>query len=229
MPTQPLLISYTETADWITGAASRSTPSVSWQAGDVISVIAICEDTTTLGLPTATGLTFTSQKSNNAPTSCGTQLAAAVAGGSGSSAITVTSSAATKHFGIAVWVHRNSLGIGNSAEQHTTTPTVSLTPTDVNSAIVYGMGDWSAVGPLTMTPTPTTTRQAAVDGTAYTRYVADLASQSSAGAVSYGLASGSGTLSIVVLEIKGALGTPLDHAIKNPTLRPAFFTPGIAR
>lgn len=223
MPVAPTPISYTETV-WNTTGVSKASASISWQAGDVIAVIAGCEDNSALGVPTAAGLAFTSQKSNVVGSTCASQLATAVAASSSSGAVTVTNASSAPHWGFGVWVWRNSAGVGNSAEQHTTTATVPLIPTGADSAIVYGVFDFSAGALQTITPTPTNTRQRVVDGTQYSIYVMDLADQVSAGSVSYGLAGGAGTVSIVVLEVKGGV-----LIAPRRVMRPFPFKPGSAR
>jgi hypothetical protein len=230
MPTAPSLISYTEVAYNGTGA-SRASASISWLANDVIAVLSGSESATggPPGVPTATGLTFTSQKSNNAASSCSSRASAAVAAGSGSSAVTVTLGDITQHWGFSVWVYRGSDGIGNSSEEHTTAKTVSQTNTAANSAVVWAGFDFgaNAITNNNLTPTPTNTNEQAVDAGRYTAYVADLTDQTSAGSVAYGV-SGAGTIgtfSKLVLEIKGLSGapsvTPSYRKFPKPRLRRA--------
>ena len=209
MPTAPSLISYTEVSSWTTSGSPKSTASISWQTGDVIVVLAISEANDAMPVPTATGLTFSSQKSNVTASTCGMQACTAIAGSSGSGAVSMTNPNGSSAWGFGVWVFRNSAGVGNSAEQHTSTKTVSLTPTGAHSAIVWALGDFAAGALQTITPTPTDTRQRALDSGRYTFYVADLTDQASAGAVSYGISgSGSGPFSIGVVEVKGSLDLP---------------------
>lgn len=201
----PTRVSYTETTAWNTGATTKSTISISWLTGDILAVIAGAEsNNTTLGTPTATGLTFTKNKNIAAVNQCPAFCATAVAAGNGSSAVTVTSSSATPHYGFGVWVWRSSTGVGNSASQATTAKTVSLTPTGVNSAMCWGIFDFGADGALTGTPTPTNTDESQDDGTNWSIGVFDLIDQPSAGAVLYGgvTAGVTGPFSIVVQEIK---------------------------
>jgi hypothetical protein len=193
--TPPSLISYTETASWVTAAASKSTASVSWLAGDILVMVAGVEGADTIGVPTATGLTFTSRALNTAASTCGSRAATAVAGAGGSSAITATNSSSVHHWGFGVWVFRGSDGFDAAAEQHTATKTVGLTHTDTHSATCWGVFDFAAAATTGITPSPTATdvRQSAQDSPAYTRYVADLTDQASSGSVSYGITGGSGT------------------------------------
>jgi hypothetical protein len=204
--TAPTLVSYTQAASWITGGASKSTASVSWNSGDLIVACGGAESNGGLGTPTATGLTFSSVRSNAAANTASSQLAYATAASTSSSTITMAySGSAGEHWGFGVWVFRSHGGTGNSAEQHTSTRTVSLTPAGgAHSAMVYCTFDYAAATAQTVTPTPTDARQAAQDTNHYTLYVDDLTDQASSGANPYGIGgTGSGPFSIVVLEVKG--------------------------
>lgn len=206
--TPPTLINYVEVA-YNAAGGSRASASISWLTGDVIVMLAGTEGSTTAipSVGAATGLTLLSQQSNGTASTCCTRLSACVAGGNGSSAVTVTNSDTTEHWGFSVWVYRGSDGIGNSAEGHTTAKTVSQTNSAADSANVWGGFDFgaNAVTNNNITPTPTNTDERAADGAHYTVYVADLTDQTGAGSVAYGV-SGAGTISAfskVVLEIKG--------------------------
>jgi hypothetical protein len=163
-----------------------------------------------VGTPTAAGLTFSFVAGNNPGTdafTCASGVWTATAGSNGSGAITVNLVSSSQNSGFGVWVFRNSQGVGNHAEQHTATKTVSLTPIAADGAIVWGVFDFAAtaITGISATPTPTDERQKVlVGGGAYTIYVEDLTDQTSAGSVSYGITGGSGTgpFSIVSLEIK---------------------------
>lgn len=214
MPTPPTLVSYTEVT-WNATGQPKTTASISWLAGDVIVVIAGSETADTLGVPTATGLTFTKQKDwpGTGGTTCSAFVATATPGAGGSATVSVTESGAHT-WGFGVWVWRGSAGVGNSVEQHTATKTVALTPAGADGAIVWGLFDFAAAAVQTITPTPTNTRQR-VALTPYTIYVSDLIDQVSAGSVSYGISgTGSGPFSIVALEIKAAASA----AVVNPNL-----------
>lgn len=221
----PTLISYTETT-WNTALMTKSTASISWQTGDVVAVIIGAESSFTPGVPTATGLTFVTQKSNGAANTCGSLLSAAVAVSNGSGAVSSTFANGSDHWGMAVWVWRGSQGIGNSAEQHTTTDTVALTPKAAHCAVVWGSFDFAAGASPAATPTPTNSRQALQDGTHYSVVVADLDDQSSSGAVSYGDSDTGGPFSIVVLEIQagssGASFIPEEDGFTTATQVPAI-------
>lgn len=206
MPTAPTLISYTETA-WNAGSAGTTkTVTVSYNASDVLVAVCGAEGPDTLTVSGGTGLSWTKQKSNVAANTCGTSISTAVAASTQTTqTITVTTSNNTDHYGMGVWVWRGSPGVGNFAEQHTSTKTVALTPVAADSAICWGSFDFSANAAGSGTPTPTHTRDATQDAGHYTFYVFDLADQTSAGSTSYGItgSSGTGPWSIVVGEVQG--------------------------
>lgn len=199
------LVSYTESStDYNVSSASKATAAaVSWNSGDIIVYLALSEDASGgLQLPTATGLTFANQQtSGTAGTTCGARIDTAVAGSTSSSVVTGTQTPGSGRMGFSVWVFRNSTGVGNSAEQHTTGKTVGLTPAASNADIVWGICDFNADGALTATPTATNTRKTLDDGTRYSVGVFDLVDTA---ATTYGgVTTGTtGPFSLVVLEIK---------------------------
>lgn len=222
----PSLISYTETA-WNTGNTNgvnhtKTSSSVAWNANDVIVFLTGAEGANAPGNPTATGLTFVSQKSDASAGTCGTRLSAVVAGSNGSSAITAAYTANdSDHWGFGVWVWRGSQGIGNSSEQHTSVKTVALVPIAADCAVVWGTFDFAAGALQTITPTPTNTRQRAVDTGHYTFYVSDLGDQVSGGSTSYGISgTGSGPFSIIVLEVQTGAAVAVPYGWDQPTSQP---------
>lgn len=216
----PTLISYTETASWVTSGNPKSIASISWETGDVLVFLGLSETVATdftWATPTNTGsgLTWAAQQTVTGSNIATAAIYTAVAAASSSGVITQTATGAAPgslHWGFAVWVYRGSAGVGNSTQQSTATKTVSLTPTGADAAIVWGIADYGAGGALAGTPTSPTivTRQSFDDGSSYSAGVYDMADQTSAGAVSYGGTGGgsTGPFSIVILEIKtGTSGT----------------------
>lgn len=204
--TPPTLISHNSSV-YNTSSDKSVTPTSGWQAGDVIVVVAVDEgvSTETIGAPAASGLTFTPVITHAASSNSSLIVYTAVAGSSGSGAITVSDP--TAQFGISVFVFRGSDGVGNHAGSFTSSRTVSLTPAAADSAIVWVVGDWAAAAVQLETPTATIDEVQAQSSGRYTAYVKELADQASTGAVSYGvLGSGTGPFSIGVIEIKGAAG-----------------------
>lgn len=132
----------------------------------------------------------------------------------------MTTTNAGIQFGFGVWVWRGSAGIGNSAEQHTATLNVNMTPIAAHCGTVLGTFDFGAAAVQTIIPTPTNTRQRVDEGTTYTVYVSDVADQASAGATAYGISgTGTGPFSIVAMEIQASSGAP---GWNSPTAGPSF-------
>jgi hypothetical protein len=205
----PVLVSYTET-DWaVLAGLTKVTPTFVWQEGDVIIALAAVEDSAVLSLSnTGVGLSLATQKQNN-PAAAGTSgslVQACRATASSSGTVTVTVSAGSKAYGVGVWVWRRSVGFGNSFEQHTTVKTVNMAPDAQDSAMCWGIVDFSAEAAHTMVPAPTNIRQAAVVGVSYAIHVADFADQPSPQASAYGVSGGTSTgpYSIVGVEVKGS-------------------------
>lgn len=224
--TPPTLSSYTEIA-YSTAAVGTTyaSSSVSWQAGDLIVVMAGTEGSATYPSPavTATGLTFTNQRTNaGGGTTCAAVLATATATSSGSSAITISDSITlTALHGAGIWVWSASDGLGATAEQHTSTSTKTFIPTDTHSAYVWSVFDFNAdPATATGTPTPTNTREQAQQAPKYTVYSFDLADRASAGTGQFGLASSTnvGPYTILIAEILG-LAAPPELVMAPPRLR----------
>lgn len=216
----PTIVSYAEsdvtsTTTWQnitrTPSAITTTASVSWSAGDFIVILCGAENAST-GLlfqtPTATGLTFTKTAVGTTGAHCGAMYATATAGSGGSSQISIIHDANVNNFcGYAIWVFSGHGGIGNTVavSDFSSTKVRSLTAT-LHSTVVWAVFDWAAATPVSITPSPSHTRESAghVTGANYTVYVADL-EDVAAGAANYGVGgSGSGPFAIVAVEILGA-------------------------
>lgn len=218
----PTLVSYGDTA--FNTTTSPKTVAITWNAGDIIIYLAGCQNNGTLSTPTVAGLTFTQVVKTATASTCSAAIYMAKAEAAGSGSVSGTFGNASD-WGFGVWVWRNAYGVGGSAEQHTTTSTVSMGSREPNSAICYGIFDVSAAAVLTITPTPTTTRERTQIIGTYTYYIADLFPQPTNNVVvPYGLTSGSGVVSIVVAEVIGF------HASSTAVpIRPRQFAPGLAR
>jgi hypothetical protein len=207
--TPPTRISYNDSGAPGSGASKTVTPTSGWQAGDIILVVSINEGfaSETFTAPSATGLTFTNDINHTPGSNCGLRVDHAVAAGSGSGAISQTISRSASDWVMHVSVWRGSDGVGTVSSQFTTTKTVALVPGQADSAMVWGIGDWSAASVQSGTPAPTTTDRATVASGLYTNYAFQLADQASSGSTLYGLSGTSaGPFSIGVIEIKGAAG-----------------------
>lgn len=215
MANKPTLISYTETA-WNSTGLSKSTASISWNAGDVLVMIGGADSGITIGIPTATGLTFTSFAL--VTTSSGARGASALATSAGSGTVSASNSSSTSNWGFGVWVWRGSAGLGSTASPApSATKIIGVTPFQggTHSGYCYATFDFSgaAVGAAVGTPTPTNIRQAAQFLTAYTGWVDDLIDQPSSGSVNYGISGGTSTgpFTIIVAEVLGLASLPNNY------------------
>lgn len=203
----PSLVSYTEIA--YSSGVNMASAAVSWLAGDFIVVIMGAANGGAFTTPTATGLVFTVLRTNTAATTSAAISAIAYASASGSSAISATSPAAPDGGGI--WVWRTSDGAGSTAEQHTATKTLSMTPVDTHSAYCYTVFDFNAgAAGDTLLPTPTTVQESALQAANYTVYSGNLNDQASSGATTFGItgAAVTGPFTIMVVEVLG-VATPV--------------------
>lgn len=207
--TPPTLTTYTDTT-WTSGGNTKVTSSISWNSGDVIVAICAVENSQTLDIPTATGLTFTLRQNANTNNTCFAKSFTAVAASSGSSQVTFSINDGSQAWGGSVWVFTNTDGVGNSAVQATSSKTVSLAATDTHSAVCWSIFDWGADPTTGINPSPTATdvRQSTRISGHYTYYVADLTDQPSGSSTSYGISGGSGSGPFTILPVE-VLGTTI--------------------
>lgn len=220
----PTLIQYADTG--FTGSgATKATAAITWQAGDIVAAIAgdANSGTNFSTLPTATGLTF-SAITGCAQSATGTECAtnawvtsAAAAGGT--QAVTFTGTI-SDDWGGAVWVWRNSGGVGAHAVGVTSALTTSLIRGGANSCVVGAAFDWGAnvTTGYGYTPAATDDRQHAQDGTNYTLFVADWGDQGGAGTTSYGVTGFTTTspFSKVFLEVLASAGGGVVGPVQPP-------------
>jgi hypothetical protein len=202
--TGPQLVSYTEVV-YSSVVATLTSASLTWLVGDVIVVIATSASNATIGNPTASGLLFTTQQSNIAASTCSMRGATAIAASNGAQVISVTIS--TGQAGMGIWQWRGSDGVGASAEQHTATKTVGLTPVDTHSAYCWTSAAKNAGTAVdSLTPTPTNTRESAQFVGQYTVYSGELQDQAGAGATNFGTtgAAVTGPFTIIPIEVLGS-------------------------
>lgn len=167
----PTLVSTTHSTNFGVSSTAKSTPAVSWNAGDLIVVTAITGDNTiTLtNPPTATGLTFAIL--TGYPTNTASRMKhyvwQATAGAGGSQAIAATASIAD--FGglsVRVWRNHNGVGaIGTPVQAQS----ITLTTTGANSAIDAAWSSWNqATGARTyLTTVATPTEDGYIDNGTY--------------------------------------------------------------
>jgi hypothetical protein len=210
----PTFISKSETS-WSTTTTPK-TASFSVNSGDVIVVYAVSEaQASTFTVSDGTN-TYTSRQTVSSLNFTKVQVWTATAAGTASLTMTITNGGSSMVWGGAVLVWRNSAGVGASSQTTNASgaPSLGLTTTVVNSAIVCVVGDWQAVDGTTrtwrtensITPTngnglETTYFRNSANYTVYAAYYTDVGS---AAAKTVGLSAPSGQkYSIVALEIKG--------------------------
>ncbi|WP_445149843.1 hypothetical protein [Baekduia sp. Peel2402] len=206
--TAPTFISENEVSSWTTTGASKSTASFAVQAGDVLVAYGMTEDSPN-GLSISGGsLTWTQQQLVNTSSYGRAYVWTATASSTTSITVTFTRSGSGQYGGD-VLVFRGSGGIGASSKTNTTgAPSLALTTTQANSAIVVASVDWNAVSGSSRTwrtgagaLTETTYSTDPAHGTFYGGYHA---SAGAAGSKTVGLSAPSGQqYSIVAVEVKG--------------------------
>ena len=141
------LISTTASTNFTSNLANKNTPSVSWLAGDLISVWGWTGDNaqTLTNPPTATGLTLSNVLASNVASKTKLYLWTATAAADGSSVFTGSSSVSTEGgYVVKVWRGASSFGTISSLGQGTTgAATVSYTITTVGSLVDGGWSNWN--------------------------------------------------------------------------------------
>jgi len=143
----PTLVSHTETA--FNNTSNKTTTAFDVQDGDVLVVLGVAEDDpTTFNTPTNSGAAFTWTLLQLSSPVGYTRVSAWSATATVTQSMTVTlTQNLSLQFGAAVYVFRNSNGIGASFKSNALggAPSFDLTTTRDNSAILMINGDWNAV------------------------------------------------------------------------------------
>lgn len=198
---------------WSTTAASISTTSINVQAGDVLVAYAGAENGSSSAALGISGGSLSWTLHQGISLSSPWALAyiwSATVDTNKSMTVTFTVTGATPRRGGAVLVFRNSSGVGASAQSNVngTAPSLNLTTTKANSAIVVFNADWNAVAGtgrtwLTGAGALTETSYDYIS-TVYTIFGGYHASSGPASTYTVGLsAPGGQKYSIVALEVKG--------------------------
>jgi hypothetical protein len=202
--------------------ASPKTLSVTTQAGDVVVVYGGIENgAQTLGTPSGNGISFTLQQSvaiSNVWASAYVWTGTDATGGTNWTLSNTISSALS--WGMTCLVFRSSGGVGASSKTNagTAAPSLGLTTTQADSAIVVFNADWDADDGSTRTwrtvnsITPTTgnslERDYVFDSGKWTSYGAYYNDVGATGTKTVGLSvPSSQTYSIVAVEVKGPSST----------------------
>lgn len=212
------LVAYQEIA-YNVATTTRTFASITWSAGDLVTIFGATEDSgsRTLGTPTVAGITFTALTGSpkNAASNCwvGAWQGTAAAGGSGTVSITAAGTASVT-WGAGLWQWNGHNGVGTIASSQTSGAVASVSMAiSANSAVCGLTADWSATAAgYTGTPTVNVEREDAVEGSnLYTVWSADWLNQA-AGTRNYGKTTTSGTKdTLFFVEIKeaGATATSL--------------------
>lgn len=204
----PTLVDSDEVSDWQGTGTSKSTGSVSWQTGDRIIVIGgIGDESSTLGTPTASGLSFSLLALTNNPSGnfCDAWVWMATAGSNGSGVINGSKTSGGSGWGLFVIVVRGSEGTATEAVNTSTTKTISLNRSQAESAVLYCAFDWSASSATaTFTPGGAISLKNEKEGSSYTCHIGYWPDQDAAGSTNYGVtSSSSGSFAKIAIEILG--------------------------
>lgn len=209
----PTYIQEAETA-WNTDANTVSavvTASFSVQTNDVLVAIGASSDNAVTLSVSGGSLTWTQRQVVNVASNCWISVWTATATSSTSFAVTFTRTGATSVFyGGNVLTFRGSTGVGASAKTNTTgAPSLGLTTTGANSAIVVANADWNAVDGASRTwrTGAGTLSESSYfrDSAQYTLYAGYHADAGAAGSKTVGLTAPTGQkYAIVAVEVLGA-------------------------
>jgi hypothetical protein len=213
----PTFVQEAETV-WNTQTTPKGSGNFTTNTGDVVVGVSIAEnDATGPTSQTGTNVTLTSQQEINVADYCDVELSAGVVSSGGTTSVSFAS-AGGGLFGGNALTFRDSDGIGASAKTNTTgAPSLNITTTQDNSAIVVVVGDWSAADGASrtwrtvnsITPTSGNGYELSYSNEApsYTIYVAYYPDAGAAGSKTVGLSAPTGQqYAIVALEVKGTAG-----------------------
>jgi hypothetical protein len=234
----------THVANYVTVFNSNASPrsqSITTAVGDRLVVVAATEDTaTTLGTPTGGGLTYSLAQSVS-PGASFSRVYIWTATATAASTFNVDITAAGGgQFGFAVVRHSGSNGFGNSAGTSNASgaPSLALTTTAAESAIVAINADWNAgAGARTwrtinsITPTLANTLEFVYAATGnYTAYAARWNDAGTAGAKTTGLSAPTGQKYVIAaIEVLGTGSSTQDISPGGIASAEAFGTAVIGR
>ena len=208
----PSFIQEAETA-WNTDTTPKTTGSFAVQIGDVLVAYAISENEgVVLSTPTNTGtaLTWTARQIVNVTDYCYVGLWTTVATVAESITVSFARTGVGGLFGGNVLTFRGSSGVGASNKTNVASgaPTLDLTTTLVNSAVVVANGDWNAgdgASRAWRTNAGAFTEQTYFrDSSLYTVYGGYHADAGAAGTYAVGLSAPTGQrYAIAAVEVKG--------------------------
>lgn len=223
-----------------TGGSGNS-GAISVVAGDLLVIVGGSEDASrTLGTPTGGGLTYTLRQSILVANYCAVYLWTAVATSTTSVTVSITvgGSGGIKAWGFNVLRFRNaSVGASSKTNVASGAPSLGLTTTRENSAVVFINSDWAAQDGASRTYRTTgvgtfTEQTYYRDPDRYATYNGFYANVGVAAAKTVGLtAPGSQKYAIAALEVQGTLfdlGTPATETDTAQVITPVQTTPPVA-
>jgi hypothetical protein len=219
---EPTVISYGNSTFSDAGNTTNTVAGVSWQAGDIVLVLAGNSNNTAagrIGTPTVTGLTGTgltfgsiaTVNDNGSNDDAQVYGWSATAAGTGSGTISSTSTTPSgERNGIGVFVYRGSDGLGTPVTlDGSSAKTISVTRVQANSHVVVILIDWNQVGDVTVTATPTgTVRFAEAESGQADFFIVSFGDQGATGTTAYGITNHTGTVDMsgIAVEVKGTAG-----------------------
>lgn len=235
--TSPVFVQEAETAYGKTTSTTRSTSSFGVQAGDVLVAYGFTEDSgIKISGVSGGSLSWTLQNSVDLSGYNHVGIWTAVVDSSKSMSVTFTkNSSQESSFGGNVLVFRGSSGVGASSKTNSSSgaPSLGITTTQDNSAIVVANGDWSAndgSGRSWRSGAGNFIEQtyAGTVGSDYIVYGGYHQDSGSAGSKTVGLSSPSGQkYAIVAVEIKGIVSSGGGGTTPPPPPPPPVVSPSI--
>ena len=226
----PTFVNEYETV-WTT-ASPKTTASFSVQAGDILVASAMSEDGSITASISGGSLTWTQQQVVNASGYGWLSIWTATVDADKTMSVTFTRTAGSSNYGGNVYQFRNSSGIGASSKANVASgaPTLNLTTTQANSAIVVSNDDWTAKTTArtwrTIAGALTERSYATVSG-AYTIYSGYHANAGAIGTYAVGLTAPTGQkYSIAAVEVKGSSGAPPPAPTATLSANPTSITSG---
>ncbi|MGZ6398912.1 MAG: hypothetical protein ACXWRZ_14630 [Bdellovibrio sp.] len=216
----PLFIQKAETV-WNTFASPKASPSFNVNAGDLLVAAVITDDASiTVSISDNASLTWTQQKIINIPSYSWVSIWTAQANSAGAITVTATNTGAGGRFGMNVLTFRGSSGVGASSSSNGSgAPTLNITTTQANSAIVVLNGDWSAMDGVSrswLTNAGSLTELTySYSAGFYTAYAGYHANSGAIGTYAVGLSAPTGQqYAIIALEVKGTQ-RKIKHRVLN--------------
>lgn len=218
MATPPTFVAEYETG--FGESTSPETSAVTVATNDILAILGVVEDSaTTLATPTGGGYTYTLQQNSNVASNCNVYGWTAPISSGQSYSVSIEDAGDGSHWwGYNPLRFSGSDGVGASSKTNASgAPSLSITTSFDNSAIVVAVGDWNAVDGTTRTwRTVNGTAPSAGNGfektyfrdaSHYGVYMAYYPDAGTAGAKTVGLTAPSGQkYAIVAVEIRGSTG-----------------------